>query len=48
MTLIYNEFDNVWLWVDAKDHNIEYSPQFDEREYAEQWLSTIKDKLVNG
>jgi len=37
MVLIYDEFNDWWVWVEAKNHNIELSPQFDEEEDAKLW-----------
>lgn len=48
MTLIYDDIDECWLWVDSVNHDLDMSPKFDEREQAENWLATIKERIVNG
>ena len=55
MKLIYDEFDNEWLWVDDYDENVEFSPKFDEEAQALAWRGRISkeldneiDKLYNG
>jgi hypothetical protein len=37
MVLIYDEFNDWWVWVEIKNHDIELSPQFDEEEDAKLW-----------
>jgi len=37
MKLLYDVFDEVFIWVDEFDENIELSPRFDEKVYAMQW-----------
>jgi len=45
MELIYDEFDDVWVWVEEKNHDIELSPVFDEREQALLWRTRITNIL---
>jgi len=45
MKLIYDEFDNEWLWVDNYDENIELSPKFDEEEFALAWREKVSKEL---
>ena len=47
MKLIYDEFDSEWLWVDDYDENIEFSPKFDEEEYAVAWRDKVAKELDN-
>lgn len=55
MKLIYDEYNQVWIWVDDFNEDIELSPQFDEEPYALAWrgrivkeLDTDLNKLYNG
>lgn len=45
MTLIYDEFNDVWVWVEKNNHNIELSPQFDEEDHAKLWKIRVKNLL---
>ena len=45
MTLIYDDFDDVWVWVEKNDHTIELSPRFDEEEDARFWKTRIRNIL---
>lgn len=47
MTLIYDEYNEVWVWVVSNDHDMELSPQFDEEVDARSWLKYIKEH-ING
>jgi hypothetical protein len=42
MKLIYDEFEEHWIWVSVQDENNELSPAFDESEYAIKWLFDIR------
>jgi hypothetical protein len=42
MKLIYDEFQEHWIWVSVQDENNELSPAFDESEYAIKWLFDIR------
>jgi hypothetical protein len=55
MQLIYDDYNEVWIWVDDNRHDHELSPQFDEEAYALAWrgrivkeLDTDLDKLYNS
>jgi hypothetical protein len=41
VTLFYDEFDDVYVWVETDDENIELSPRFDDEEGAIQWYGRI-------
>lgn len=41
MTLIYDEYNDVWVWVEENDHDRELSPAFDEKEDALFWRTRI-------
>ena len=41
MTLFYDEFDDVYVWVETDDENIELSPRFDDEEGAIQWYGRV-------
>lgn len=43
MTLIYDEYNDWWVWVETNNHDMELSPHFDEEEDAKLW----KIRLVN-
>ena len=41
MTLIYDDFDDVYIWVETHDENIPLSPEFDDEESARQWYGRV-------
>lgn len=41
MTLIYDELNDCYVWVEVDDENIELSPQFDTEEDAKQWYGRL-------
>lgn len=43
MKLIWNEFDDTWVWVEDNNHDIELSPAFDYEEDAKLW----KIRMIN-
>lgn len=45
MILIYDEYNDAWVWVEKNDHDRELSPQFDEEEDAKLWKIRIKNLL---
>lgn len=47
MKLIYDEFEEHWIWVSVKDENNELSPAFDESIDAMKWLFEIGQALGN-
>lgn len=42
MKLLYDDLNQIYVWVDDLDENIELSPHFDYEEDAEQWFQRIK------
>lgn len=47
MTLIYDQFNDVWVWVEKNDHDTELSPAFDEEQDARAWLSRVTN-IIKG
>ncbi len=45
MRLICDDFQNVYVWVEDHDENIELSPHFDYEEDAAQWKLRIEQLL---
>lgn len=45
MKLIYDEYNDWWVWVEANNHDIELSPQFDTEEDAKFWKVRITNIL---
>lgn len=45
MTLIYDEYNDVWIWVEENNHDIELSPWFDTEEDARFWRTRITNIL---
>lgn len=41
MTLIYDDFDEIFVWVETNNHNVELSPHYDDEESAKQWYSRV-------
>ena len=41
MTLIYDEYAHVWVWVETHDGNTELSPTYDDEESAKQWYGRV-------
>jgi hypothetical protein len=41
MTLIYDEYNDVWVWVEENNHDLELSPVFDDKESALFWRTRI-------
>jgi hypothetical protein len=48
MILIYDEYNDYWVWVEEKNHDIELSPVFDEEEDAKLWQTRIINILLRG
>jgi hypothetical protein len=42
MRLICDDFQNVYVWVDDQDENLELSPHFDYVEDAIQWKQRME------
>jgi hypothetical protein len=45
MRLICDDYQQVYVWVEDHDENIELSPHFDYEEDAIQWLERMKEKI---
>jgi hypothetical protein len=45
VTLINDEYNDCWVWVEDNDHNQELSPHFDYEEDAIQWRDRLKEML---
>ncbi len=45
MTLIYDDYNDWWVWVETHNHDIELSPCFDEEQDAKLWRSRIRNIL---
>ena len=46
MTLIYDDFDEVYVWVDSHDHDVELSPEYDDEASARQWYSRVSEIML--
>ena len=47
MKLLCDDFNEIYVWVDDYDENIELSPHFDYEEDAHQWREKMKQELKN-
>ena len=47
MTLFYDEFDDVYVWVETNDENIELSPRFDDAEAAVRWYGRVYEIMFD-
>ena len=47
MRLIFDEYEEYWVWVDGGDENDVLSPPFDEEHDAVQWKSRMK-RILTG
>jgi hypothetical protein len=45
MTLIYDDYNDWWVWVDVNNHNNDLSPHFDYEEDAVQWYGRISKHI---
>jgi hypothetical protein len=45
MTLLNDDLNQIYVWVDDHDENIELSPHFDYEEDALQWRDRMKKEL---
>lgn len=48
MKMLYDDYNNVYVWVDDHDENVELSPHFDYEEDAAQWLHRIQEEVANA
>lgn len=47
MKLICDDYNEVYVWVDDADENLELSPHFDYEEDAVVWRNRIIKELAN-
>lgn len=47
MKLLYDDYNQVYVWVDDFDENQELSPHFDYEEDANIWFNRMKSELSN-
>ena len=45
MVLIYDDYNDWWVWVESHNHDIELSPCFDEEQDAKLWRIRIRNIL---
>jgi hypothetical protein len=45
MTLILDDYNQVYVWVDEENHDLELSPRFDYEEDANMWFNRIKKEV---
>jgi hypothetical protein len=48
MKLIYDEFVEVWVWVEENNHDTPLSPEFDYKEDAMLWRTRMIKILTKG
>jgi hypothetical protein len=46
MKLLYDDYNQIYVWIDDNDENVELSPHFDYLEDAEQWFQRIKQEVT--
>jgi hypothetical protein len=47
MTLILDDYNQVYVWVDDDDHDLDLSPRFDYEDDAIQWKERIKQEVLD-
>ncbi len=47
MKLLADDYNEIYVWVDDEDENLQLSPSFDYEEDAIQWRDRMKKEL-NG
>lgn len=45
MKLLYDDYNQVYVWVDDYNEDDELSPHFDYEEDAEQWYHRMKNEV---
>jgi hypothetical protein len=45
MTLILDDYNQIYVWVDEDNHDVELSPHFDYEEDALEWKERLKREL---
>ena len=48
MKLLYDDLNQIYVWVDDKDEDDELSPHFDYEEDAELWRQRIHKEINKG
>jgi hypothetical protein len=48
MILIHDEYNEAWVWVESNNHDIELSPQFDDKEGAMLWRTRMINILIKS
>ena len=48
MTLIHDEWNEVWVWVETNDHDTELSPGFNSESDARLWRTRMINILIKG
>jgi hypothetical protein len=43
MFLLYDEYNDFWVWVESHNHDIELSPRFEEEADAKFWRARIRN-----
>ena len=46
MKLICDDYNQIYVWVDDHDHDLELSPHFDYEEDAIEWKNRMKRELL--
>jgi len=46
MTLILDDYNQVYIWVDDDNHDLELSPHFDYEDDALAWKERLKKELA--
>lgn len=47
MTLIYDDYNQIYVWVDVNNHDLCLSPHFDYEEDAIQWYGRISKHIFS-
>lgn len=45
MKLLYDDYNQIYVWVDNNNEDDELSPRFDYEEDADQWYQRMKEEL---
>lgn len=45
MKLLYDDINQIYVWVEDYDENIELSPHFDYEEDADQWYVRMNQEF---
>lgn len=47
MTLIYDDYNDCWVWVNTNNENDKLSPHFDYEEDAIQWYGRVSGHIFS-